>query len=237
MTVLDDLHVGGLKIYRDTQAFAYGTDSVLLSYFAGMRKVSHSCDLCSGTGIIPLLMSIDSRADFLCVEIDGKTAELCEKSVGINGLSDRIKVLNADVSDVARLLPYGKFDLVTANPPYFAENSGATAAGRKEFARAEKFCSIETVCSAAKHLLRGGGRFCAVFPASRLSEMFSAMTAAGIEPKRLWTVSSKEEKPPYIVLVEGKKGAMPGLDVRTVVIHDENGDYSPFIKKIYKKAE
>ena len=66
MTVLDDLHVGGLKIYRDTQAFAYGTDSVLLSYFAGMRKVSHSCDLCSGTGIIPLLMSVDSRADFLC---------------------------------------------------------------------------------------------------------------------------------------------------------------------------
>ena len=63
------------------------------------------------------------------------------------------------------------------------------------------------------------------------------MKENGIEPKRLWTVSSKREKPPYIVLVEGKKGASAGLDIETVVIHDENGEYTPLLKKIYKRAE
>ena len=86
-------------------------------------------------------------------------------------------------------------------------------------------------------MLRGGGRFCAVFPADRLADIFSAMKENGIEPKRLWTGSSKREKPPYIVLVEGKKGASVGLDIETVVIHDENGEYTPFLKKIYKRAE
>ena len=147
------------------------------------------------------------------------------------------KTICADVADVAKLLPYGKFDLVTVNPPYFSNGAGADAAGRKEFARAEKLCSISDVCSAAKHLLRGGGRFCAVFPADRLADIFSAMKENGIEPKRLWTVASKREKPPYIVLAEGKKGASVGLDIETVVIHDENGEYTPFLKKIYKRAE
>ena len=38
MIELDSLHVGDLKIYRDTETFAYGTDSVVLAYFAGMKK-------------------------------------------------------------------------------------------------------------------------------------------------------------------------------------------------------
>ncbi len=237
MIELDDLHVGGLKIYRDTDAFAYGTDSVLLAYFAGMKKTVSACDLCSGGGIVPLLMSVESRASFLCVEIDKKAAGLCEKSVALNGLDDRIRVLCADVADVSGLLPYGKFDLVTANPPYFSDGSGADASGRKEYARSEKLCSIGDVCAAAKHLLRGGGRFCAVFPADRLATLFFAMKENGIEPKRLWTVSSKRENPPYIVLVEGKKGASEGLKTETVVIHEDNGGYTPLLKKIYKRAE
>lgn len=237
MIKLDSLHLDGLKIYRDTDTFSYGTDSVLLAHFAGMKKANTVCDLCGGTGIVPFLMSVESRAEFVCVEIDEEAAALCEKGVAVNGLQKRIKTLCADVADVRSLLPYGSFDLVTANPPYFSSGSGAVASGRKETARSEKLCSIGDVCSAAKHLLRGGGRLCVVFPSERLAELFSAMRENGIEPKRLWTVASKSDKPPYIVLVEGKKGAAAGLEIETVVIHEENGEYSPLLKKIYKKAE
>ena len=81
MIELDSLHVGDLKIYRDTETFAYGTDSVVLAYFAGMKKATSVCDLCSGSGIVPLLMSAESRADFTCVEIDEKPRHSVKKAL------------------------------------------------------------------------------------------------------------------------------------------------------------
>ncbi len=237
MIKTDELHKGKLKIYRDTDAFSYGTDSVLLSFFAGMKKYGHSCDLCTGTGIIPFLMSYGNNSEFLCVDIDEKAVDLCRKGIEINGLSSRMKTLCSDVKDIPKILPYGKFDLVTANPPYFSDGAGADASGRKKEARSEKLCGIKDVCAGAKHLLRGGGRLCVVFPSERLSELFSAMKENGFEPKRLWTVASKREKKPYIVLVEAKKGAAPGLEIENIFIYEDNGEYTPLLKKIYKKAE
>lgn len=238
MIKIDKLHKGGLSIFRDTQAFAYGTDSVLLSDFASKKKAADICDLCSGTGIVPLLMSVGNNSRFCCVEIDSSSAELCEKSVEINGLEERFSVICGDVKNIKNLLPYGSFDLVTANPPYFTEGSGLKAEGSRGDARTDNLCSVADICKAAKHLCRGGGRLCVVYRTERLVDIICSMRENGFEPKRLLLVSSRKNQAPYLCLVEGKKGAKPGITVEEpLIIMDEDDKYTPRVAEIYGRKD
>ena len=98
MINLEDLHINGLKIYQDAGGFRFGTDSVLLARFACQKKAGRVCDLCSGCGIVGLLVSAFCRAeDICCVEIDPAQALLAERSAALNGLGDLMRVLCADI--------------------------------------------------------------------------------------------------------------------------------------------
>ena len=73
---IDDLQFKALRIIQSPDAFRFGMDAVLLADFARVKNGMRVCDLGTGTGILPLLLS--GRADGLhcdAVEIqpDGKT--------------------------------------------------------------------------------------------------------------------------------------------------------------------
>ena len=59
---LDDLQINGLKIIQKKDGFKFGTDAVLLSDFAKDIHSDTTLDLCTGTGIIPLLLSAKTTA-------------------------------------------------------------------------------------------------------------------------------------------------------------------------------
>ncbi len=227
MINLEDLHINGLKIYQDAGGFRFGTDSVLLARFACQKKAGRVCDLCSGCGIVGLLVSAFCRAeDICCVEIAPAQALLAERSAALNGLGDRMRVLCADIRDVKNLFAHGSFDLVTANPPYHKVGSGklsSKAAG----ARSEQTCSVDDVTAAAGHLLHTGGRLCLVHRADRVADVLCSARAAGLEPKRLRFVCSKPDREPYLLLCEAVKGARAGMRVDSpLFIMDERGEYT-----------
>ena len=56
MERIDDLGLNGYKLIQDTDLFCFGTDSVLLSDFAKARPEDTVIDLCTGNGIIPILL-------------------------------------------------------------------------------------------------------------------------------------------------------------------------------------
>ena len=53
---IDDLQFKGLRIIQNSKRFCFGTDAVLLSHFAGIRKNDMVVDL-DRTGIIPILLA------------------------------------------------------------------------------------------------------------------------------------------------------------------------------------
>lgn len=53
---IDDLQIKGYRIIQKTDGFCFGIDAVLLSDYAKVKKNSRGIDLCSGTGIVPILM-------------------------------------------------------------------------------------------------------------------------------------------------------------------------------------
>ena len=214
MERLDDLVVHGLKIYQDDAHFRFGTDAVLLADFIRERRYNNAVDLCSGNGVIPLLLSHGCKGKIVGVEISEKAFLLAEKSAEYNGLSEKISFINADVRKINTKespLSASAFDLVSVNPPYYAENSGFVADGERGNARTEEEGLLEEIIKAAGRLLKSGGRFCMINRAERLCDVMFLMRKYKVEPKIMKLAETSESRPASLFLIEGRKDAKPGL--------------------------
>ncbi len=212
----------------------FGTDAFLLADFSRPKHKDNVCDLCSGSGIVALLMKRNSQPkSILAVEIQESAVSLIEKSIE-KSLLTGLTPLCADLREISRLPSHGEFDLVTCNPPYKIDNTGAKNENEaSSIARHEVLCTADDVCKAASKLLKPGGRLCLCNRPERLCDVIISMKKYKLEPKRLRFVSKNPSSQPWLFLIEGKKGAKPFLQVeKPLFIQGENG-FSDELKKIY----
>lgn len=240
MPQFDELWRGGPRFRQTEQSFKLSTDSVLLADFANMRRVRRCLDLGSGTGVLSVLLAVKNPEAELCgLELQSDFADLSRENLRENSMDDRVKIITADLREHRRIISAESFDLVVSNPPYFAENSGySPPADYRAFAREERHCTLTDLLEAAKWSLRYGGVFALVHRPERLSEIFCAMTAAGIEPKRLRMVAYSTGKAPSLVLIEGRRGGKKGLIIEPpLILTDQNGCESDEVQKIYHRGK
>lgn len=227
----EDIFVAISKIHR------FGTDAFLLADFAAPHRKDRVIDLCSGCGIVGLLMIRNfSPTEVTAVELQPDAHELAllakEKSGAV--LDDFLPV-NADLREFRAVHPA---DLITCNPPY--KNLGAgkiSTDGAEALARHEIECSMQDVCRAAKRNLRFGGRLCVCNRPERLSDCITAMRENGIEPKRLRTVHKNADSPAWLILLEGRMGGERFMIIEKPLLVRENGGYSAEMKRIYRLEE
>ena len=203
------------KIYVCTSDdHTFGTDALLLAEFSNHRKKDKVCDLGTGCGIIPLFMQREKPPQIIyAVDIQEKAVKQLELGI-IKSQVESIVPICADLKNLWSGAPVGTLDLVTCNPPYKAANSGieSTITAHK-IARHEILCNIDDVCLAAEKLLKFGGRLCICNRPERLADVVSAMKNHNIEPKRLRFVAKSPESPPWLFLIEGKKGSKPFMQI------------------------
>ncbi len=232
--VLDDLQ-NGCYIYQPASGFKFGIDAVLLADFA-RSKARTAMDLCTGTGIIPILLAAKTDIDhFDAVEIQHDMADMAKRSVSYNGLEDRINVCECDLKDAPELFGRSRYDMVTVNPPYMKAGGGLVNAGdMKTLSRHETACTLEDVVRASAGLLKPRGRLFMVHRPSRLADVFWEMRRYGIEPKLMRTVQPRQDREMNLVLICGIKGARPELKVLPpLVVYNSDGSYTKEIDTIY----
>lgn len=61
---VDDLQ-NGCYVIQDREKFCFGMDAVLLSGFTKVKEGEKVLDMCTGTGIIPILLSAKQRERIL----------------------------------------------------------------------------------------------------------------------------------------------------------------------------
>ena len=206
----------------------FGTDAVLLSRFSAPKRKDVCCDLGTGCGIIPLLwLREDFNNPVTAVEIQENACELVRESIELNNLQGKLEIINCDLREFAENLPMGKFSLVTFNPPYFSVDSGMSSPNDSvRIARHEIMSDVFEGAKCASYILKFGGRFCVCHRPERLPDVFEAMRKNNIEPKRMAFCRRNKLTKPFLVLVEGKKGAKPSLVVEDeIIMADENGNY------------
>lgn len=211
----------------------FGTDAFLLADFANPRKKDLVCDFCSGSGIIALLMKRNNNPAFIyAVEIQEKAVEQMKLTVEKSDI-DNFQIVSGDLKDFRA---ERELDLITCNPPYKINNTGAkNDSDAVSIARHEVLCSFDDVCKSASKNLKFGGRLCICNRPERLCDIMVAMRNNKLEPKRVRFVSKTPDTAPWLVLVEGKKGGNPFLQVeKSLYIQGDNGEYSEEMKRIYR---
>lgn len=219
----DVLWPGGPKYIQEKGVFPLGSDSAWLGSFINLSGVRSFCDLGCGGGA--LSFNIMGRKNALIgsgIDISEQAVGLCEKNAALNGFE--YTAVCGDIRDIREYFRAGSFDLVVSNPPYFPEGSGKKAdEPQRAAARQEGACTLNDICAAAAYLCRWGGRFAIVYRPERLSELFCAMSASGIEPKRLRFVLKDPASAPTVCLAEGRRGGAPGLSVEAPLYIGKEG--------------
>lgn len=157
---IDELQRNGYRIIQNEKKFCFGMDAVLLSGFARAGKGERVLDLGTGTGIIPILMEAKTEGEsFTGLEIQEEMAEMAARSVKLNGLEEKVSIIQGDLKEASKRFGKASFDVVTCNPPYMNQNHGLKNPDEpKAIARHELLCSFEDVAREAAALLKSGGR-------------------------------------------------------------------------------
>lgn len=204
-----------IKLIQKKDGLTFGTDALLLAAFVRPQPSATALDFGAGTGIISFLCAARNKYNkIIAIEAQEDFAKLIERNIALNDLAHKVTAKCCDVRELSFADLGFESDAVFTNPPYMRAGSGKVNEHNcKTIARHEILGDIGDFCAAAAKNLKHGGYFYAVYRPERLTELFYAMRAAKIEPKRLCLVCPDCESAPSLVLAEGKKGAAPEIKI------------------------
>ena len=208
------------KILQDSELYRFTSDSILLSKFVAAGNGEVVADFCAGGGVVGLNFFAHNTGitSVTFFEAQKELAALCEESVALNGLQDKMKVECMRLQDIpAEYIE--KFSLILCNPPF--ENGGfENADPKKASCRKELSLTLEELVLCAKRCLKFGGRFVLCHRSDRSAEVIAALHAAGLEPKQIQFVAGRKGREPYLVLISAKKGAKQGVKVLSEKVNE-----------------
>lgn len=237
---LDDLQRGGLKLIQRPDKFCFGMDAVLLSAFTVVKENDTVLDMCSGNGVIPVLLAGRTKGkQFVGLEIQEEVVEMAGRSIEYNQLQHKVSMHKGDVKEASSILGAASFDVVTCNPPYMVGNHGLKNRDEsKMLARHEILCNLNDVIREAAQVTKPGGHFFMVHRPFRLAEILSQMVAYKLEPKRMRLVYPYIDKEPNMVLVEGVRGGNSRIQVeKPLIVYGSQGHYTAEVMELYESGD
>lgn len=232
MIILNDVLGYNRKIYQDKNHFSFTLDSVLLANFVKVNLSDKKIlDIGSGTGAIPLIISLNTKAQIDAIEIQKDVAKMLEKSVEYNNLQNQIKVINSDVMNYYMHIN-NYYDVIVSNPPYF-KNSPPNYNNSKAIAKHEDNLTLDNLIKVSKKMLKNNGRFVIIYDSNRFFEVLKKLEQSNLIPKKIMFVHTKLEKKSNVFLVESIKNGKPGMKILPpFVLYDKNKETEEYSKII-----
>ena len=160
---------------------------------------------------------------------------MARRSVALNGLEEKIAIVQGDIKEAGVIFPAASFDVVTCNPPYMIGQHGLpNPDSPKAIARHEVLCTFEDIAAQAQKVLKPGGSFFQVHRPFRLAELITTLVKYKLEPKRMQLVYPYVDREPNMVLLEAVRGGKSRMQVeKPLIVYKEQGVYTDEIYDIY----
>lgn len=219
-----------LKIIQSRDVFSFSLDAVLLAKFVYVPiRDGGMMDLCTGNGIIPLILSKRTKGKVYGVELQPRLSGMAERSIQLNELQDRIFIHQGDIKEAPNVFGHGAFNVVTCNPPYFTSEQAHIKNPNPHYAiaRHELHMTLKDAIRVSSQLVKQRGKVAFVHRPERLMEILSLMEEHRIVPKRLQFVHPRMGEDANMLLIEGVKDGKKGLTVLSpIIVYDEKGNYT-----------
>lgn len=228
-----DRIIGPWSIVQLAKGHRFSTDDLVTAWRASLARpdAQRLLDIGSGIGSVGLstLYNVSPTATLTTIEAQSISTALARKSVALNGLEDRVTVLDGDLRDPSVLPEGARFDLVTGSPPYIPLGSGLLSPHPQRAAcRIELRGSVFDYCRAAKRWLAPGGRFVFVMLAAD-PRTEAAPIEAGLAVTERWDYVFGARREPHVAtLVCGHaEEDLPERTTGKLVIRGSDGEWTP----------
>lgn len=210
---LEDLQCNGLYIIQEKDGYRFTSDAVALANFVNVKRNGRVVDLCSGSGVIGILVGAKNDCkDITLVEIQETLANMSKRSIEYNNIQN-ISVVNAPLQGIYKTIGDNAFDIVVCNPPYKKCGTASLINENKSIAiaRHEIEVTLEEIINESAKLLKFGGELYICNKEERLTDMMLYSRKYGLEPKELKILPSS--KGASIVMLKCKKGGKSGIKI------------------------
>jgi len=240
----DDAILGGrLRLLQPRRGHRFGHDAVLLAAAVAARPGERAIDLGAGVGAAGLALAARvAGLSVMLADIDEGLARLAAENAARNGLADRVRALELDVTGPLRALAAaglspGSFDHVLMNPPFHdpARHKASPDAARR--AAHVGGAALARWVKAAAWLLRPAGTLTFIQRADAMAQALSALES-GFGDIAILPVHPKPKAPAIRLLLAATKGSraplrlLPGL-----VLNDASGQTTPEAEAVLREGE
>ena len=222
----EDLGRAGFVLYQNEDGFRFGTDSVLLAWFASsfVRKNRKSpprfLELGAGCGPVSMLVAArvpDALID--CIEIKPGACEALRRNIDANSLTGRVRAFNADIRYLPPEVRQQQYDVVMFNPPFFSDargpkcrregSDGERLSGRFE----ENGTADDFLSAAASRVVQSSGHIVMIMHGLRLPDTLRSFEQHRVKPVALMNIHPLPDRAASSFLLSGKKGGS-GTDMK-----------------------
>ncbi|PWC70203.1 tRNA1(Val) (adenine(37)-N6)-methyltransferase [Azospirillum sp. TSH58] len=241
----DTLLNGRVRLHQPQAGYRAAVDPVLLAAFTAAGPGERVLDVGTGTGAAALCLA--ARVPGVAVvglEKRAEAAEFARRNVALNGtalngMGDRVSVLDGDLlAPPPELLP-GTFDRVMMNPPYLRAGAASVPPDPwKAAANVEGEAGLADWVRFARAMLKPRGTLTMVHRADRVDEILAALHGArfgSLTLVPLWPRPAEEAR--RILLAAQKGGRSPARFTAGLVLHGPDGAYSAQAQRILRDME
>lgn len=98
--------------YSKPRGFSFSIDAILLARFPRLPKRGKIVDMCAGNGAVGLFASSKTNAQIIELEIQERLADMAQRSIELNELTDRMSVINDNLNQALNHLHTSSTDLI-----------------------------------------------------------------------------------------------------------------------------
>lgn len=224
----DALLGGRVRLRQPRDGYRAAIDPVLLAAAIPAVAGERVLDLGCGAGAVFLcLLARCPELEVAAVERDPAMAALARANAALNGIAERVAVVEADVAGLPGDWRAGGFDHVVMNPPYLpagradpSPHPGRAAAG------VEQSGDVAAWIDRARNCLRHKGRITLVQRADRLSDLLAAL-GHGFGEIVVFPLWPRPGRDAGRVIVTARKGVRTPLRLAAgLVLHGAAGGYT-----------